>query len=459
MADEMDNAAVIGKALAQIKARAEHYQTCNDYYFGRQRLAFATNKFREAFAGLFQAFSDNLCPLVVDSVAERLQVTGFGVEEGAAALATNAWQVWQRNRMDERAGLVHRSALRCGDGYVIVWPAADGTPTIWPQQPEMMTVGYDDENPGVIEWAAKVWLDEKRARLNLYFPDRIEKYISKSDLQNGLSEKPDNFIPYQEPLEAWPLPNPYGVVPVFHFANNAWITDFGCSELASVIPLQDALNKAICDMLVSMEFTAFPQRWATGLELEIDPDTGKPVVPFKAGVDRVWSVASEAVRFGQFDPAGLEQFLRVQEALRTEIARVSGLPPHYINQTTGSHPSGDSLRASEARFVAKVRGRQTSFGNCWENVMALALRIGNVASDVRLTTQWQDASPISETELLNALLIKQQLGASDQQLLGEAGYGEQDIQRMMGETQAAAVAAAERQRQAFNSGLPPAMGA
>src|SRR5207248_10001232 len=92
--------------------------------------------------------------------------------------------------------------------------------------------------------------------------------------------------------EAWTLNNPYGIVPVFHFANNADIGAFGQSELRAALPIQDGLNKSILDMLVAMEFSAFRQRWIAGLEVDTDPATGKQILPFQPGVERLWVAAN-----------------------------------------------------------------------------------------------------------------------------------------------------------------------
>ncbi len=56
------------------------------------------------------------------------------------------------------------------------------------------------------------------------------------------------------------LPNPYGVVLVFHFANNAIIGQPGRSELEAAIPVQDGLNKSVLDISLAMEFTRHRQR-------------------------------------------------------------------------------------------------------------------------------------------------------------------------------------------------------
>ncbi len=49
----------------------------NDYYEGRQPLAFASQRFIDAFGDRFPEFSSNFMALVVDSHRDRLQVQGI----------------------------------------------------------------------------------------------------------------------------------------------------------------------------------------------------------------------------------------------------------------------------------------------------------------------------------------------------------------------------------------------
>lgn len=449
----------IQRALNQMRLRAPLYALYADYYDGTHSLSFATEKWRSTFARLFRNLADNLCQIVVDSPAERLQINGFSVEEGASTQTPqDAARLWQENRMDVRAGFVHREALRAGDAYLLVWPDETGSPVFWPQYASLCTVFYDQEYQSRLVWAAKAWIDSttRRARLNMYYADRIEKYQSTSayPYSDELPEKATAFEPYISD-EPWPVPNPWLTVPLFHFTNNAWISHFGRSELRSVIPLQDALNKTLCDQLVAQEFQAFPQRWAVGLDVETDPITGKAIPPFDPGADRLWVAANEKIKFGQFDPANLKQYLEIEEALRLEITRIAALPPHFMQQWSGTAPSGEALRAAESRFVKKVQDRQAEYGNIWEDAMELALRMENTATfDARLSCQWEDASSTSELERLNSIIVKQQIGISTEEALAEAGYGDKDIERMMLEKQASA----DRQRQLFNSGIIPTRG-
>lgn len=438
----------IERALLQIRDQMPNYIRYNRYYRGDQRLAYATSKYRNTFGDLFYNLTDNLCTVVVDSVADRLLVTGFGIEEGDEELGNLAWEIWQRNRMDANSGMVHREALREGDAYILVWPDMDGKAVLWPQPAINCTVYYDDENPAKLKWAAKVWVDSNnRVRLNMYYADRVEKYVALTQT-GALPEKSANFLPYDTPGEPWPVMNPWGEVPMVPFPNNAWIASFGVSELANVIPLQDALNKTLCDQLVAQEFAAYPQRYATGIQVDYDA-AGNPIAPFSPGADRLWTVAAPDAKFGQFEQARMGEFLQAEESLRGEIARVAGIPPHYVVNLQGGYPSGEALRTAEARLISKVKQRQTSYGNAWENVLRIALIQEGAWVDSRLMTNWTDASPISDSEHLDQLLKKQALGATRDQLLMEAGYGQTEIDTMAQEREGERATA----EASFNAGV------
>lgn len=436
----------IEKALKKLKANQTKYEKTERYYKGDHDLAFATDKFKNAFGNLFREFALNLCPAVCDAVRDKLRIENFSAETGDGSLPKTAWKIWQQNRMGTRAGQVHKEAVKNGDAYVMVWVDPNKQITIYPQRAANCTVFYDEETPGKILWAAKAWQTvEKKTRLNLYYADRIERYISTQKTENGLPDA-NGLAEFSDDGNDSLILNPYGIVPFFHFANNADIGSFGESELLSAMPIQDALNKSVLDMLVAMEFAAFRQRWAAGIEIDYDED-GNAIPPFKAGIERLWITESPEAKFGDFEAADLEKFLKVKADFRIDIACTTGTPLYYFMLTSGEMPSGESLKKSETRFINKVRDRQESFGQVWEDVMAFALLLEG-KKDVRLFADWEDPSPISETEKLSNIVIKQEIGISDEQALIEAGYGESDVARMQKEK----AAKADRETNAFNAG-------
>jgi hypothetical protein len=438
------SANILDAAINLFRVRTPYYDKAQRYYDGDQPIIIASyDKKNKQFFALFQEFCDNVCRVPVEAVAERMQVQEFGVQSGGATVATEAWELWTANRMKAKSLRVHREALRQGDAYVLVWPDDEGRTRIYPQRARQMVVWYNEEKDDQIDWAAKWWAEaaHKKIRLNLYFPDRIEKYEKPTEQDFTLPTSGKSFTQ----IEA--IPHDYGRVPVFHFANDSDDGMAGRSELETVLPLQNALNKEFLDMLVGSEYHALPQRWITGLEVLRD-ENGKAMKPFEPGADKVWTVANEQARFGQFDAANLEQFLKVQDNIRTEVARLTGIPLHYFMVGTGQYPSGEALRTAEARLVKKVATRSEDFGDVWEDVMKFALSLEGKGGDVKLETRWVDPRSISDEDVLNGLVLKKEIGVSDEQLLSEAGYGDDDVQRMMEEKQKAM----EQQQRQFDAG-------
>lgn len=388
------------------------------YYGGKQPLAFAGDKFREAFGAKFRAFAENLCPLIVSTPKDRLIIDGFQtVGDGASTDHDAAMvEIWRRNRMRVRAKQTHQDALIDGNAYMIVWPDDNGRAVLYPNRQSLMAVTYHDEQPGYITQAAKSWIGEdKRVRLNLFYPDRTEKYVS-TQTQSGDTGMPraESFVAAEEPIE-----NPYNRVPVFHFANRASIGEMGISELTEALPLTDALNKTNADLVVAEEFYAIRQRWATGVE---DFDA-------KLRPGGVWSVESGDVKFGEFNASDIEQFVTIANMWRRSIARVTRTPDHHMS-SGGEIPSGESLKMMEAPLVAKVSDLQDSWGMVWGDVMRFALQIEGAESAPEVETIWRDTTPRNETEQIANAVQKRDLGVSEEQSLREIGYSAEDIERM-----------------------------
>lgn len=208
----------ISQALSHYKVKNPAYNHFINYYEGIHDLRFATEKWRNAFGNLFRQFADNLCPAIVDAAADRMQITGFDVPDNDE-LSKTLWNLWTDARMDRKAGSIHEHAFKVGDAYIIVWPDASGHVQFSPNPGHQICVSYDDSGE-TIEWATKLWmLPDKRWRINIYDPLKIEKWVTKQP-QSSMPNKATSFSRYFS-FEPWPIPNVYGRVPVFHFANNA----------------------------------------------------------------------------------------------------------------------------------------------------------------------------------------------------------------------------------------------
>lgn len=456
--------------------RQLQYHTFWDYYDSIHPVAFATEKFKAAFFSTFKNYAENLCAPVVDALNDRLKIVSFSTNKAEIQKGTSpptipgtpprekvtvedepgkaAWDIWERNDLELTSTEVHLESLLMGDGYVLVWPNDEMEATFWPQLAHECRVRYDPNNRKKILYGSKIWLDKITGhwRLNLYFPDRIAKYQSKQNNLRTMSFQP---LAYRKVDQ---VPNPYGRVPLFHFPNKRQ-NRMGLSELSrSVVALQDGLNKSVIDMLVSMEFAAFKQRYVIGMEVEINEDTGEPVDANvkNYGVDRLMTIPDPEAKVGQFDSTDLQQFLKVQDKFWLSAARVTGTPLHYFYLTQGDFPSGEAIKSAEGRFIKKIGDRQVGYGNQWEDALLFAMQIDLVAdADLEVHANWEPATPRSDAELADTAVKKKAIGVPRSQLLREQGYDEDQIDRFLQESDAEAMAKAQLMQKPEEDGLQP----
>lgn len=436
----------IAWAVAEVLERRAYYQLHRDYYEGAHRLAFATTRFRQTFGPLFEKLRDNLCPPVVDSLVDRVQITGWA-SAGNDATGQAATDLWDINRQG-RAGQVHLEAVRCGDGFELVWPGRDGTARFWPQDPRCVAVEYDDDDdPERIARAGKLWKrPDKRHRLNTYTrpaapssaattPGLIERWVTvaKTDDVLGLAD-PAKWKPWEEDTDGPEVAHEWGV-PMFHFPNGAAVGNYGRSELRDVVPLQDVLNKTVADMLVAGEFVALPQRIFIGVEKEVDPLTGEER-RIELGADRVVRIGNEKAQAVEWTQADLSKFVALSDSFRVEICRVSGTPLADMQlQGSVANLAAETLNRLDARQVKKCRDRIGEWTPVHQAAMALGLRMGNAEGidPAKLEVQWAEPEQEPEEAKLKRAQMKLDLGYPLAQVLRELGKSDDEIQSILDE--------------------------
>ena len=448
----------------RLDERASRMVTLQDYYDGKHPLAFASPKFREAFGGLFKAFADNFCPLVVDAVEERLNVTGFrvGTTPSGGRLTKaqeievadkDAWRIWQANQLDAESQKAHTTALTKSEASVIVWadPRDPDTPLISIEDPLNCIVAVAPDHPRDRVAALKRWIgDDAYGNATVFLKDQIVTYRTTAKWTEGMRA---TWVRSERDDQPNPLPNPLGVVPVVALPNRPRLDGTGESELTQIIGAQDAINKLAADMLVAAEFVAYPQRYITGLDLPVDPDTGRPIEPFNMAVNRMLVVpppedpepGQGEPKFGEFSVADLRPYVNAIEMWVQHIATRTRTPAHYLLGQSGQFPSGESLKATETGLVAKVKRAQRHFGEGWEEVMRLAFLItGDKAKGEAIDSEviWADPESRSEAEHVDAVTKMASLHVPQVALWEELGFSPQQIERFLAMREAEALEAA-----------------
>lgn len=406
-----------------LDARLPAVEEYEAYYRGDQRLAFATSKFREAFGRMLEPLSDNWCQLVVDASVERLKVEGFRFGPEDTGADTDAWTMWQANYLDADSGLAHTEASKCGISYVLVLPGADPeTPRITVEHPAQCITYSAPEDRRRRLAGFKRWTEtDGSTRAVLYTGEAVYLLGRARNSNAGWGDLGN-------------VPNPIGVVPMVPMLNLPNMLGGGMSDLHAVVALQDAINKLLADMIVNSEFVAYPQRWAVGLEIPTDPATGRPYdrEAFLSSVSRLWVNENPAGQFGELAGSDGLGYVRQIEALVQHIAAQTRTPPHYLLGQSGAFPSGESLKATETGLVAKVKRKQVSYGEAWEEAMRLAFayRGDTIRAEATDTeTIWAEPEARSEGELVDALLKMRQLGVPITELWRRYGATPQEIRR------------------------------
>ena len=464
-------AEVFPDLYALVDERGNDYDLYYDYYDGAQDLPVRSSQFTSKFGTFFSTFRDNLARPIIDTAENRVRVVEFGTGQG---LGADALDIWERNRLKVESTWVHKEAMVKGDGYVIVLEDENGDAGIWPQITDSIAILYDEVDPRKKVAALKWWAVEitpegsgtaqNYVRINLYFEDRIERYITTQQTD----AMPDDFSKYEAYGDEGAIVSKHkvGEVPVFQFSANYDInTSHGRSDLVDAAPLIDAVNKTFLDMLVSSEYTAAPQRWATGVEIPLDPKTGEPIKAYEAGADRLWTAPNEQARFGQFASGDLTSYREGIKALVEHLAFVTRTPTYTLGKEANL-PSGEMLKAAEGPLRQRVQDHDDAFGGTWTDVMAAAFKVDGIDFEDDERADFAPRflpvnAPFATSEFLEELKIKGEvLGVPEEMLWREAGYTAKEIEEMktMREEQAQVGidAAATVQSEAILGGAPPA---
>jgi len=448
----------LARLEGKLNARLPALQLPADYFAGKHRLLFATEKFRKAFGEMFKGYKSNWCKIVVKASEERLNPLGFrldadgdqetgSAEEKLGRGDKDAWLFWQANQLDAASKMLFTEAIKVSEASLLVWAGPrDGIPQITVESATQMITDVD---PGTRQRRAalKVWQDDWGSVFaTLYLPEGIFKFEavdlgaqmlwtpSSQDVLSSLLGR--NWRAREVPGETWPLNNPLGVVPVVPIYNDPQLLPLdglgGISDLADVIPQQDAINKLLVDMLVASEFTAFRQRWATGLELPTDPESGQPLPQaYEMVFDRLLMSKNSESRFGTFEATDLNNYVVAVREHVAEMASQTRTPPHYFQQPSGQFPSGESIKSAETGLVAKSVEKQTYFGEGLEEAIRLAFAVigSPKAEAISMETIWGDPESRSESQHIDALVKMKDLGLPEELLWEKAGLSPQEISR------------------------------
>lgn len=397
---------------------------------------------------MLDTFTLNYCDLVIAKMGDRLTVAGIDADTDAGS--TWAAQVLDANRFDGLQMDVQDAALRDGITFVMVAPHEDGSVMLahelaWDGDTGTIPV-YDRMGKRVVA-AVKVWYEHAlERRVNIYFPDRVEKF--DLDVGGGLMVHADNGEMVEEFADRgevngvvpWVSNGQALGVPVIPFVNRAKARlSYGISEIAGVIPGQDALNRTLVSMVMTAELSAFQIKVARGFQPPAAVAPGSIITIGAEGLSK-----DQLADMTVLEQASLVPFISEAQFLIEQMGTISQTP--LPGQMGGDAASGESLKQREIGLLGKVKRFQVKAGNAWEDVMKMAAIVQNAYSPSsrapavkRWVCRWEDADIRNDAEVIaNAIKMRELVG--DKEVLRLVapvwGYTAQQIDAILAEKRA-----------------------
>jgi len=425
--------------VTEVTERGEAVALWREYERGEHRAEMTTEMrqmLRIADSRAGRQFNANYCDMVIQSMADRLTVIGIEGDNDAAT----AWSaaLLADNRFDGLQMDAIAASLRDGITFVMVgWDndaqrvtlthelAWDGTTGVIPI--------YDRANRTLIA-AFKIWYEGENdaRRVNLYYPDRIEKYVM--GVGGGMSAMEDS-LPWTDTAGA-----PLGV-PLIALANRArTASPLGTSEIDMVVPLQDALNRTLVSMVITGELTGFPVRYAIGFVPPAGLAPGSWVTV--AGGTAISN--EQRVELGVMEQGSLVPFIAQAEFLIDQIGEVSRTP--LSRNGASSAASGESLKQREVKLVSKSYQYQVKAGNAFEDMIEMAGRVGAAFGSTippvsgRWSCKWAAAELRNDAETVANVIATREIMGDEQalrQLARVFGWDAPEVARILAAQQTA----------------------
>jgi len=417
--------------LADIDARAQNVEMYRNYYDGdhpvnlttemRKMLNLPAKPAQVDSKGVVKTgseFNDNYAQIVVDTMADRILLENIEADTEQAS----AWaeEVLDDNDIDDLQSDIHEATIRDGETFLMVtWDNTEQRVVLTHELAYDGTSGmlalYKSADIADMAAAMKIWnitsengSTTDTVRINVYYPDKITKWESR----DGAA-----FTPFTEDASApdgaakWIGSDgaPLGI-PIIHFKNRGRQNQ-GFSELASMIPLQDVLNRLLHSITATSELDAFRIKFVIGATA---PKGVAPGMVYEIGPSGAPPEQLNAVRVGEWAAGQVAPQLEVARWITGEIGKITRTPAPEFG--ANDNASGESLKQREIGLIGKVKRFHVKAGNAWTRAMDIAWKVQEAFGQApppyeRFRCKWQDPEIRNDQQTVdNALKIADRIG-------------------------------------------------
>lgn len=427
----------------------------DDYYRGDFPLPWLAPQAADDFRRILKMSRANYTGLVIDAQCERMAVEGFLVKpdtdgnteidtknEDPLAADDEMGRIWQANYLDTYFDQGLLEAAITGMSYLMVEPNTKDsrTPFIYVEHCSQVVLAFKaGSNRREAQAGLKVWIDDWTGQVfaTLYLENSIHKFKTNGkemplQIQTGPYDFSNRLLPIwnlrdldDQPSEG---PNRLGYVPIWELPNNPRLLSGGQSEIYDLLDTQDRIVKTIVDRLMTQDYGAFPQKWASAWPTH--DDNNVPTPPIAVGRDRMITTEVAETKFGQFTAADIGGYLEAARSDITDMASRSRTPAQYLLGSM-NNVNGDTLKASESGLVAKVRQRMRGHNDPLEQAMMRVRELAGlpIGPDVQIEVMWRNPEFRTEGELVDALLKMADLGVPEEALWQRWGAAPNEISR------------------------------
>ena len=208
-------------------------------------------------------------------------------------------------------------------------------------RPDICFPRYKSDDYKEMLYCAIKWFDEeedgdaspskrsthRRWKAQVFRPDVVEYYELGETVETEYSQW--KLIDVQN--------NILGFIPIIHIKNTVDDLEFGVSDLQVMADLQDALNKTITDMLLTMDNQAFQRMFIFGGQTPKGYEVGM-------GPGMITEVPNENGSLEVVPTADITPFIQAMREIVDQICAVTSIPRVVFSRSEGGPVSGYALR-------------------------------------------------------------------------------------------------------------------
>lgn len=318
----------------------------------------------------------NLVGLVANAYGQRMSVDGYRARERDQQDATTPWQIWVRSGMRSRQKRFVVGAFVHGYSYLFVGPSNEAPgAALKPVSARQVWCYYEDPDDDFPTFALQfksgvwtVWDDEQTWTV----PNDKTGQPMRTHMM--VAEHGTGKVPFSR-IEA------------------DWGTSRGSGIISPLIPLNDMINRLTFVLNLIAENSSFALRYITGVEMPVNPDTGKAVEPH-IGPNKIFTLPEANGKMGQLDPSDPTGIANYRAAMIENFFSLAQLPPHY-SVGRMANLSAEALIAAESTFAFALEDFTLSFSGGIDRALRLASAIAgdiDAAQNTDAEVWWRSVS-------------------------------------------------------------------